>query len=145
MVCLSLIHPKSKIFLIFIPLKTSNISYNYDHGFTPGMSPYTNTTDNPVMLTDPEGKDFVILIAKDGASGYGHLGAVVQDESENFYYVTMGAAENASFSKMFASGIKGAMNDNFKDLKENKDVTQQQIFENQNIQEDNFQNVKSLE
>ena len=97
------------------------------------------------MLTDPDGKDFVILIAKDGASDYVHMGAVVQDESENFYYITMGAAENASFSKMFVSGIKGAMNDNFKDLKENKDVIQQQIFENQNIQEDNFQNVKSLE
>ena len=31
-------------------MKTSNISYNYDYGFTPGMSPYTYTADNPVML-----------------------------------------------------------------------------------------------
>ena len=53
------LHVKAnKTFYIFRLMKTRNISYNYAYGFTPGISPYTYTADNPVMLTDPDGMYF---------------------------------------------------------------------------------------
>lgn len=54
--------------------------------------------------------DFTLLIAKDGAGGHGHMAAVVQDGKGNYYYVTMGAAENAGVSKMASQGVQGGMN-----------------------------------
>ena len=36
-----------------------------------GWSPYAYCLNNPVNLIDPDGKDVAILIAKDGAGGYG--------------------------------------------------------------------------
>ena len=54
--------------------------------------------------------DFALLIAKDGAGGQGHMAAVIQDGKGNYFYVTMGAAENASVSKMASGGVQGGMN-----------------------------------
>ena len=54
-------------------------------------------------------QDFTILIAKDGAGGKGHMGAVIQDGEGKYYYVTMGAAENAGLSTMASEGVQGGM------------------------------------
>ena len=76
----------------------------------PNMSPYNYCAENPVKYGDLDGRDFVLLIAKNGAAGKGHMGAVIQDKNGAYYYVTMGAAENAGLLKMASSGVQGGMN-----------------------------------
>jgi hypothetical protein len=74
------------------------------------ITPYAYCLNNPVKFVDPDGKDVAILIAKDGASGYGHMAAVVQDKNGKFYYMTVGNAEDgAGLSKMVTSGTRGGM------------------------------------
>jgi hypothetical protein len=61
-------------------------------------------------ITDPDGKDVVILIAKDGAGGMGHMGALIQDKSGNWYYMTQGAADvEGGISKMISGGVEGGV------------------------------------
>ena len=73
------------------------------------LSPYTYCADNPVKLVDPNGEDVVILNAPQGAGGYGHMAAVIQDEEGNWYYMTMGAAEDGNLSQVLSSGVGGGM------------------------------------
>ncbi|MEI6697267.1 MAG: hypothetical protein WCO13_14530 [Bacteroidota bacterium] len=76
----------------------------------PSISPYAYCIWNPVKFVDPNGKDVVLLIAKDGAGGYGHMGAVIQDGNGKFYYMTVGNADaNAGTFQLLSSGNQGGM------------------------------------
>jgi RHS repeat-associated protein len=73
-------------------------------------SPYCYGLNNPIRMVDRDGRapeDFVILIAKDGAGGKGHMASVIQDGKGNYYYATMGAT-GGNLSQM-ASGVQGGM------------------------------------
>jgi hypothetical protein len=66
--------------------------------------------NNPVKFIDPDGKDVIFLIAKNGAGDNGHMGAVVQDGNGNCYYMTVGNADrNAGTSQLLTSGARGGM------------------------------------
>ncbi len=73
-------------------------------------SSYAYVLGNPTKYIDPDGKDVVILIAKDGAGGLGHMGSLIQDKSGNWYYMTQGAADvEGSASKMMSEGVQGGV------------------------------------
>ena len=77
----------------------------------PSLSPYVYCANNPVKLVDPNGEDVVILNAPQGAGGYGHMAAIIQDKQGNWYYMTMGADENGNgnLSQVLSSGVRGGM------------------------------------
>ncbi len=81
--------------------------WNQDPKPNPSISNYAAFALNPIMYSDVLGDTVAFLIAPKGAQGMGHFGAIIQDEKGTFYYITQGAAEDASVSK-YASGTTKA-------------------------------------
>jgi RHS repeat-associated protein len=75
----------------------------------PDLSPYVFVANTPIVAIDPDGKDVIILVAKDGASGLGHMAMIIQDKNGNWYYFTQGGAGAGGLSKMMTSGIQGGV------------------------------------
>ncbi len=124
-------------------MKTCNVSYNCNYKLVanryynprislfyatdplaekyPNFSPYTYTADNPVMLTDPDGKDFIVL-----NYGYtedpedkknhivGHQAVLIGNDKDGWYYYSYDAdygvngrsnKKNVSDNDNFTAGV----------------------------------------
>ena len=73
----------------------------------PSMSPYNFVANNPINAFDPNGKDVVFLIDKEGAGGKGHMGMLFQDKQGNWNYFSQGMSEEGSTAGIL-SGSKYA-------------------------------------
>jgi RHS repeat-associated protein len=78
----------------------------------PGISPYTFVINCPISAIDPDGKDVVFLIAKDGAGKMGHMAALIQDKEGQWYYVTQGGGipEGTGMGSIISSRFPGGFN-----------------------------------
>ncbi len=73
----------------------------------PNHSPYTYTVNNPINAIDPDGRDVILLIDKQGAGGKGHMGMLYQDGNGSWYYFSQGATGNPSTSGMVTASNTG--------------------------------------
>ena len=71
------------------------------------ISPYAYCGDNPVNAVDIKGKDITFLIASGGAGGFGHMGAIIGNNS-TYYYITAGAT-NTNNRLFFNSNQEGGI------------------------------------
>ena len=93
--------------------------------YTP-LSPYTYCGGDPINQIDPTGKDFIILIAPEGASSYGHMGAIIQNKKGNYFYITAGANEAVNFFSVVSnSNIDGGMMIKQLESNSNKDAIEE--------------------
>ena len=49
------------------------------------MSPYSYCAGNPVNYIYPQGDTLVVLLAPDGAAGFGHMAILIQHEDNRYY------------------------------------------------------------
>ncbi len=79
-----------------------------------GISPYAYCGGDPVNYMDPNGEDIIILIAPDGANGFGHMAILIQDEdSKWFLYSVNGTQEHLGlFGASKGNDIKQGDNGN---------------------------------
>ena len=73
----------------------------------PAISPYAYVLNNPINAIDPDGRDVILLIDKQGAGGKGHMGMLYQDGNGSWYYFSQGATGNPSTSGMVTASNTG--------------------------------------
>ena len=49
------------------------------------MSPYSYCAGNPANIVDPQGDTLVVLLAPEGAAGFGHMAILIQHEDNKYY------------------------------------------------------------
>lgn len=69
----------------------------------PSQSTFSFVLNNPINAIDPDGRDVILLIDKEGAGGRGHMGMLFQDEKGSWYYFSQGATGNPSKSDVIMS------------------------------------------
>lgn len=76
----------------------------------PNLATYNFVANNPMIFIDKKGEDITILIASEGASEYGHMGAIIQNGKGSFFYITAGANDpNPGSSMLCNAGVNGGM------------------------------------
>ena len=86
--------------------RPDDLAHNYHQ-----VSSYVYCLNNPLINIDKDGKDITILIASKGASGLGHMAAVIQNGAGAYFYVTAGAdTSNANITMYSNTSVKCVMN-----------------------------------
>jgi hypothetical protein len=92
----------------------------------PELSPYAFVANNPINNIDPDGRDIVALVDKEGARGAGHQAALIGNEKSGFFYVSKDGftgSSGTSKSKSHYSVVK------FKDIAEFKNSIHNYVLE----------------
>ena len=87
-------------------MKPVAISYNYNYGFTLGISPYTSTADNPVMLTDPTGMD-TISVKYNVQTKKWEIGKTILSKGDDVFLVYADSRVNDYTVYTFSAGKSG--------------------------------------